>query len=137
LRCQPIAGVTADYGFVVDIRSLAWLSSWALGTTMYMEIPAAFRDYRCGDYFASERFVRGVWSEREQLDLIVAADKVAEQPDLSFLVVGRPGVDGIKFGYRKGQDGIWAYYPIGQEFMLVAPSVSILVDGWLSGSIKV
>jgi hypothetical protein len=108
-----------------------------LGSTPRMEIPKPFQDYRCDDYFSSERFVRGVCSETEQLDLIVAADRVAEHLGLSFLVIGRPGVDGIEFGYRKGHDGIWAYYPISREFSLVAPSVAELVDGWLSGAIRV
>ncbi len=102
-----------------------------------MNIPEHFFDYRCGDYFSSENFTRGVWSESEQLHLIVSADAVTERPDLEFLVVGRPGVDGIEFGYRKGYDGIWAYYPIRGGFSNVASNVSALIEGWLAGSIKV
>lgn len=102
-----------------------------------MEIPERFSDYRCADYFASERFARGVWSESEQMWLVVSADDVVEDSKREFLVVGRPGVDGIEFGYRRGHDGIWAHYPIGNDFTLVAPSVSALVEGWLGGSIKV
>jgi hypothetical protein len=102
-----------------------------------MTIPEHFRDYRCGDYYGSEQFTRGVWSESERLHLIVAADEVSELPDLEFLVVGRPGVDGIEFGYRKNHDGIWSYYPISREFSQVASSVSGLVEGWFAGSIKV
>ena len=102
-----------------------------------MDIPEHFRNYNCSDYFDSEQFTSGVWSESEQLRLILAASEIIERPDLEFLVVGRPGVDGIEFGYRKGYDGIWAYYPIGREFSRVSPSVSILVEGWLAGNIKV
>lgn len=102
-----------------------------------MAIPEHFRDYKCSEYFGSEQFTRGVWSDSEQLRLIVAADEVAERPDLEFLVVGRPGVDGIEFGYRKNHDGIWAYYPISREFSKVASSVNDLVEGWFAGRIKV
>jgi len=102
-----------------------------------MEIPERFTGYGCSDYFASEKFTRGVWSDSEQMWLIVAADEVVEQPEREFLVVGRPGVDGIEFGYRRGHDGIWAHYPIDRDFRLVAPSVSALVEGWLNGSITV
>ena len=102
-----------------------------------MDIPEHFREYRCSDYFDSEQFTSGVWSESEQLRLIIAASEVIERPELDFLVVGRPGVDGIGFGYRKRKDGIWAYYPISGEFLPVAPGVSTLVEGWLAGSIKV
>ena len=110
---------------------------FSLCVTARMTIPEHFRDYRCGDYYGSEQFTRGVWSESERLHLIVAADEVSELPDLEFLVVGRPGVDGIEFGYRKNHDGIWSYYPISREFSQVASSVSGLVEGWFAGSIKV
>lgn len=102
-----------------------------------MEIPQQFHDYRCADYFASDMFARGVWDEQSQLWVIVASDDVVERPELEFLVVGRPGCDGIEFGYRKGHDGLWAYYPIDGEFALVAPSISTLVNDWLAGNVTV
>jgi len=77
------------------------------------------------------------WSESEQLWLIVSADQVVEHPEREFLVVGGPGVDGIEFGYRHGYNGIWAHYRIQDDFRLVAPSVSALVEGWFGGSITV
>lgn len=63
-------------------------------------------------------------------DLIVRAD-------IDFLVIGRPGVDGIEFGYRRGMDGIWAYFPMLQEWTRVAESTADLVDGWYGGRITV
>jgi hypothetical protein len=102
-----------------------------------MNIPERFCCYRCSDYFSSDQFTGGVRSESEQLLLVVSADEVVERPDLELLVIGRPGVDGIEFGYRKGHDGLWAYYPIGREFVLIAATVGTLVEGWLSGRIKV
>jgi len=100
-------------------------------------IPERFSDYSCADYFDSDTFTRGVWHEPSQLWVIVPADKVAERRELEFLVVGRPGCDGIEFGYRKGLDGLWVYYPIGREFRLLAPNVAELVVGWFGGSITV
>src|SRR5262245_24183084 len=102
-----------------------------------MEIPKRFNDYRCSDYFGSCKFTRGVWSESEHLWLIFSVDRVFERSEREFLVIGRPGVDGIEFGYRRGHDGIWAHYPIEGEFRLIAPRVSALVEGWLGGSIRV
>ena len=102
-----------------------------------MQIPQRFNDYRCAEYFASEAFVRDVWDEQSQLWIIVASDDVVERPELEFLVVGRPGSDGIEFGYRKGHDGLWAHYPIGDQFALVAPSIGVLVKEWLAGNIAI
>jgi len=100
-------------------------------------IPKRFSAYRCSDYFASERFTHGVWSELEQMWLIVSADEVIEEPEREFLVVGRAGVDGITFGYRRGHDGLWAHYSIEHDFQFVAPTVSALVEGWFGGTITV
>jgi hypothetical protein len=90
-----------------------------------MEIPERFNDYRCSDYFASEQFTRGVWSESEQLWLIASADEVVEDPSREFLIIGRPGVDGIKFGYRRDQDGLWAHYPIGDFLLLLRRALTL------------
>lgn len=100
-------------------------------------IPERFHGYRCQDYFASKRFTQGVWSELEQMWLIISADEVVEQPEREFLVVGRAGVDGIEFGYRRGRDGLWAHYLIEDDFKLVAPNVGELVEGWFGGTIAV
>lgn len=101
-----------------------------------MPTPQRFNDYRCSDYFDSDQFTRGIWSEREQLWIVDSADRVTEDPEREFLIIGRPGVDGIEFGYRRGKDGIWAHYPIENAFRFVAPSVSALVEGWHSHSIR-
>ncbi len=119
-------------------RSGVSLSFWGRQATAHvMNTPQHFIDYRCSDYFDSDRFTQGVCDELAQLCLVVSADEVVECPVRQFLVIGRPGVDGIEFGYRRNHDGIWAHYPIEDEFRFIAPSVSALVDGWLTGSIKV
>ncbi|WP_129648214.1 hypothetical protein [Peristeroidobacter agariperforans] len=106
-------------------------------TRFSMEVPARFREYACDDYFESPGLVDGVWSESEQVWLIVPANEIAERPENAFLIVGRPGVDGIEFGYRRGHGGVWAYYPQEARFAYLAADVQALVDGWLSGTIKV
>jgi hypothetical protein len=57
--------------------------------------------------------------------------------ELDFLVIGRPGWDGIEFGYRRGKRGIWAYYPIEGRFVAVAESTADLVEGYVSSRITV
>jgi hypothetical protein len=102
-----------------------------------MQVPAHLRRYHCEDYFDSEWAEQGYWDEPSQLMLIVPAVDVKERPELSLLVIGRPGVDGIEFGYRLGQQGLWAYYPIDREFVVVSVSVKQLVESFLSGELSV
>ena len=93
--------------------------------------------YRCADYLESHFCEAGHWSDLEQLWLIEPFDEVEEHPEIAFLQVGRPGVDGIGFGYRAGLDGLWAYYPMSDEFEFKASTVRELVEGWLGGRISV
>ena len=44
--------------------------------------------------------------------------------------------DGINWGYRRGNSGLWAWYPIDAEFRYLAPTTEALLDGWFSGSIN-
>ncbi len=60
--------------------------------------------------------------------------------DLLFFV--NAGVDGILFGYkilaRRAQDSnIYAWYPIDNEAIQVAPSLEAFFEGWLTGKIRV
>jgi hypothetical protein len=76
-----------------------------------MNIPKEFKDYPCSDYFDSSLAVN--WDERGQILCILPATEIEELIDyngqpLNFLRVGRPGVDGISFGYRKNELGFWA-----------------------------
>jgi hypothetical protein len=102
-----------------------------------MEIPGRLQEYPCSDYFQSELSEQGYWDESAQIWLIVAADEAEEQPEIGFLAIGRAGVDGIDFGYRKGEPGFWAYHPMESEFQLLAPTVQEFLAGWCSGSISV
>jgi hypothetical protein len=100
-------------------------------------IPDSFKAYRCADYFNSNEMMGGVWDATAFLWLILPAGEVTERVDIHFLVIGRPGVDGIEFGYRAGHDGIWAYFPIGNDFRLLAPTVTAFLQGWRLNEITV
>jgi hypothetical protein len=102
-----------------------------------MDVPERWRAYPCDDYFASSLAADGYWSEREQLWLIEPRERVDEEPEMAFLEVGRPGVDSVGFGYRKGQPGFWALHRLEREFQYLAPTVQEFLNGWLSGSITV
>ena len=104
-----------------------------------MDVPSQFARFPCGDYFASPLAENGHWCEPSQLWVIVPATQAEELTNsdgtkLDFLRIGDPaGVDGIPFGYRVGNPGVWAYYPIDNHFALIAPSVEQLVQLWDSG----
>jgi hypothetical protein len=102
-----------------------------------MEVPDRWRQYNCADYFASSLSEQGWWDEGGQCWYIEPAERVHEDSSRQFLVIGRPGVDGIQWGYRKEGDGIWAHYPIEDEFVLVAESAAELRDGYSSGRLTV
>src|SRR5438477_2699176 len=100
-----------------------------------METPAHLKKYPCADYFASDLPHEGLWDEASQLWLIVPVSQVEELGDAEFPQVGRPGVDGIAFGYRNGKPGLWAYHPIDSRFHLLAATLEEFLKGWYSGTI--
>ena len=106
---------------------------WSVG----MAVPAHLAGYPCDDYFGSEYARAGFWDEASQVQVVVTAAAVEELPGRAFLAIGRPGVDGILFGYRADRPGLWAYYPIEGDFRLLAATVVDLVRGWASGDISV
>jgi hypothetical protein len=102
-----------------------------------MKTPAELQGFHCDDYFASPWAERGYWVEPAQLKLVVPVAEHELSSDQDFLVIGRPGVDGIEFGYRRGQRGIWAYYPIERRYVAIAETTADLIDGYTSGRITV
>jgi hypothetical protein len=54
-----------------------------------------------------------------------------------WLCIGCPGVDSIEFGLLQGREGVFAYYPIEGTYILKAGSATELMQGWLSGAIRV
>lgn len=95
----------------------------------------ALSDFEAREYLDSVEFRDGVFDSEAQVQLIEAPERAVERVD--FLVIGRPGVDGIEWGYRKGSPGIWAYYPLEDEFRELAPSLREFLDGWRNGGITV
>jgi hypothetical protein len=101
------------------------------------ETPKRWLDYRCQEYFSSQLAQHGCWDEAGQLWLIEPAERVEEEVEAEFLQIGRPGVDSIVFGYRKGKPGFWAYHRmVDQEFQYLAPTIMQFLDGWSSGEIR-
>jgi hypothetical protein len=79
----------------------------------------------------------GWWNEDGQCWYIEPAERLEEDTDLSLLVIGRPGVDGIRWGYRQDMAGIWAHYPIDDDFVWLAKSADELHRGYAEGRISV
>jgi hypothetical protein len=99
--------------------------------------PKRWLDFHCEDYFSEGWSEHGHFDEPSQTWVIVPLTEAYEDTDIEFLVVGRSGWGGIDFGYRKGQAGLWCYYPIDREFKFMAGTVAELVDGWCSGRLSV
>ena len=102
-----------------------------------MDIPTQWREYRCEEYFRDGWSERGHFHQPTQNLVIVTAEQVYEEPEFGFLAIGRSGGDGIDLGYRRGIDGLWAFYPIERNFKFMAQSVSELAEGWCSGKLCV
>jgi hypothetical protein len=93
--------------------------------------------YLCNGFAASRWATDGLWDESAQVLLLEPLSSATEFASLGFLQVGRPGVDGIGFGFRALQEGFWAYHPNEQRFQLLAPTVEAFVAGWTAGTITV
>lgn len=96
--------------------------------------PERWRPFHCDDYFASEYVRQGYWDELGQYWYLEPFDRIFENEERAFLVVGGAGVDGIQWGYRRGHLGFWAY-PIDGDFVLLASTVDAFMHGWLAGEI--
>jgi hypothetical protein len=96
--------------------------------------PQRWRPFHCEDYFSSKFCKDGYWDESGQYWYVVPFDQVFENEESGFLDVGGAGVDGIRFGYRRGHGGLWAY-PIDGEFRRLADTVDSFLRDWLAGKI--
>lgn len=101
------------------------------------KIPDEYTAYQCEDYFQGAWPEDGFFDEASQLWLIVPLNEIYVVEEADFLAVGRSGAGCIDFGYRKHHSGLWAFYPIGQEFKLMADSIPALVEGYCSGDLWV
>ena len=102
-----------------------------------MEIPQELRDYPCADYFDSNLALEGYWDETNQILCILPVTEAHELTDykgqpLNFLRVGRPGIDGISFGYPKNSQGFghiiqfWGSFNIFQQRSLIFLIVDLM-----------
>lgn len=97
--------------------------------------PVRWRDYNCDDYYNSDYSSTGYWHEPSQYWYIVPFDRVCEDDENEFLIVGGSGFDGIRWGYRKHASGFWAF-PVDGEFVQMASDFCSFMPGFISGSIR-
>lgn len=102
-----------------------------------MRIPDQYVEYECEEYFRNGWAEKGHFSKDSETWIVCPLTEAYEDAAISFFAVGRSGWGGIDFGYRKGMSGLWAYYPIDDDFELKAPTIEELVKGYCSGEIKV
>jgi hypothetical protein len=102
-----------------------------------MDVPQQWRTYACEDYYSSSLSQQGYYDGPGYLWLIEPAERVEEDVEAEFLQVGRPGVDSIGFGYRKGHNGFWAYHRMESRFQWLAPTALQFLDDWLSARVEI
>jgi hypothetical protein len=88
--------------------------------------------------FAVETFpASGHYSQTSQFWILRPVAEWDLHEDDGRLDVGGPGCDGISWALRRGEAGVFAYYPIDAEFLWKAADAASLVSGWEGGEIKV
>ena len=99
-----------------------------------VQLPSELRDTGCVEYFRD--YEEGRYDEDNQVWLVLPKSDVYIS-QLSFgLVIGHPGVDGIELCFRPGHSGVWAFYPISGEWMLVADTLQDLETKWDADTIR-
>ncbi len=79
--------------------------------------------------------VGGYYSEFDFLNFIEPKESWILYRKRGFLHFGHAGIDGIEFGLRKGEQGIWAYYPIEDTYEKKADTVVELIERWKKGDV--
>ena len=100
-------------------------------------IPAKFREFHCAEYFGAFQFSLGVFLPEAQLQIIYPSSDLRVIEVSRFLAIGSAGADGIEFGYRTAEKGLWAFCPQEERFEFVANSLIELVQGYRAGAITV
>jgi hypothetical protein len=124
-------------GHASSDRATSFLKNLIVRASIAMDVPERWRDYHCEDYFETPLAQNGYWSEPGQWWIIEPTERVKEDCESGFLQIGSPGVDSIGFGYRKGHYGLWAFHRMEMRFQYLASTVFSLLDGWISGHIKI
>ena len=52
-------------------------------------------------------------------------------------VFGYAGVDGVEFVLKPNDEAVYAYMPISDELVRLAPNFDSFVEGWMDGRITV
>jgi hypothetical protein len=101
-----------------------------------------FAAYQCEDYLESPCATEGYYEAQSYQWIVLPRDRAEEIRDasdgtpLGFLRIGSPGVDGVSFGYRKGEQGIWSHDPILNEFRKLANDFPEFLQHWKAGHIQ-
>ncbi len=98
-----------------------------------MNIPCRFQSFKCDEYFNS--FRSGRYDESAYIWYILKEAELEIDEHRKALIIGRPGVDGISFCYRSEQDGIWAHYPIEEEWLYLCKTLGELEKMWKKGTL--
>jgi len=96
-----------------------------------------FKELRNKYYQITEIPTKGKYSENEYLWFIEKQENWKVDNERGFFHFGNAGCDGIEFGLRAAMKGIWAYYPIENEYKKIAESIPEFIYGWTSGEIQV
>ena len=78
-----------------------------------------------------------MFSSADQYYIIRPSSEWVYSKERSWLCIGGPGVDGIEFGIKMHECGVYAYYPIDNEYTLMADLAEHLYEQWISGKISV
>ena len=82
-------------------------------------------------------YSEGRGDDAAHLAFLYDSAQIRVSEDGKKLYIGRAGTDGIEFVYRRDMPGIWAYYPIDDDYQPLADTIDEFVSGWTSGQIKV
>jgi hypothetical protein len=107
--------------------SYSAFAHWA--TNHYAEV---LRDFGVETFPAS-----GHYSESSQFWTLRPVAEWDLHEEDGWLAVGGTGADGILWTLRRGEVGVFAYYPIDREFIWKASDAGSLISGWEGGEIKV
>jgi hypothetical protein len=87
----------------------------------------------CEEYFTN--YQKGFYDQPNSLQLILRLEDSRIDADRGDLVFGHAGVNGIYFCFRQGLEGVFAYYPITDEYVAVSPTIGNFLQRWNEGSL--
>lgn len=82
----------------------------------------------CDAYF--EHFQEGLFDDFNQIQFVLSFENLIADIEKGEMIFGYAGVDGIYFCFLEGKPGVWAYYGIDDEYVLIAPNISEFVSNW-------